>query len=117
MYKKRLLVLFLTVGFLLVACQPKINTTQQSNRTSEQVESLVAEVSCGQCNFELDGSGCNLAIRLKEVSYFVDGISIDDLGDPHDDNGLCNKIRLAKAQGKVKDDRFFATSIELLPIE
>ena len=114
---KQLPILFLTAGFLLVACQPKINTTQQSNRASEQIEAFVAEVSCGQCNFELDGSGCDLAIRLKTVGYFVDGISIDDLGDPHDDNGLCNKIRLAKVQGKVKDARFFATSIELLPIE
>ena len=114
---KQLPILFLTVGFLLVACQPKINTTRQSNRTSEQVEAFVAEVSCGQCNFNLDGSGCDLAIRLKNAGYFVDGISIDDLGDPHDDNGLCNKIRSAKVQGKVKDDRFFATSIELLPIE
>lgn len=114
---KQLPILFLTAGFLLVACQPKINTTQQSNRTSEQIEAFVAEVSCGQCNFELDGSGCDLAIRLKTVGYFVDGISIDDLGDPHDDNGLCNKIRSAKVQGKVKDARFFATSIELLSIE
>jgi len=115
MYKQ--LILFAVATLLLTACQSKLNTTQVTNSSPEQVETFVADVSCGQCNLELDGDGCDLAIRLEDATYFVDGISIDDLGDPHDEGGLCNKIRQAKIQGKVKDDRFLATSVELLPVE
>ena len=115
MYKR--LILFAVTALLLTACQSKLNTTQVTNSPPEQVEAFVANVSCGQCKLELDGDECDPAIRLEEATYFVDGISIDDLGDPHDEDGLCNKIRQAKVQGKVKDGRFLATLIELFPVE
>ena len=95
----------------------KLNTIQVTNSPPEQVEAFVANVSCGQCNLELDRDECDLAIRREEATYFVDGFSMDDLGAPHDEDGLCNEIRQAKVQGKAKDGRFLATLIEFLPVE
>ena len=91
----------------------KLNTIQVTNSPPGQVEAFVANVSCGQCNLELDRDECDLAIRREEATYSVDGFSMDDLGDPHDEDGLCNEIRQAKA----KDGRFLATLIEFLPVE
>lgn len=75
----------------------------------------VAEVSCGQCKFDLDAeNGCSLAVRIDDKSYFVDGFKIDDFGDAHDKHtGFCNVIRKAEVAGKVVDGRFIASSITL----
>ena len=65
----------------------------------------------------MEGSGCDLAIRIDGKSYYVDGSSIDDHGDAHADDGLCNQIRKAKVTGEIKDGRFLAESIQVLPTE
>ena len=41
--------------------------------------------------------------------------SIDDHGDAHGDDGLCNCIRHARVTGEIKGGRFVATAFELLP--
>ena len=48
----------------------KLNTIQVTNSPPEQVEAFVANVSCGQCNLELDRDECDLAIRREEATYF-----------------------------------------------
>jgi hypothetical protein len=63
----------------------------------------------------LDGEGCSLAVRIGDTSYFVDGTGLDDHGDAHGDEGMCNCIRRAKVSGDVVDGRFVATQFELLP--
>ena len=77
---------------------------------------IIAEVSCGQCQFELTGQdGCDLAIRIDGKTYFVDGAHIDDFGDAHDKNsGFCEVIRKANVVGVIENERFKATSIELV---
>ncbi len=75
----------------------------------------VVEASCGQCQFGMEGSGCDLAVRIDGKSYYVDGSSIDGHGDAHGDEGLCNCVRKAKVTGEIKDGRFVATSLEVLP--
>jgi hypothetical protein len=60
------------------------------------------------------GKGCNLAVRIKGKSYFVDGTSIDEHGDAHADDGFCKAIRKAEVQGKVVKNRFVATYFKLL---
>jgi hypothetical protein len=72
------------------------------------------ELACGECQFKLPGSGCNLAIRVNGKAYFVDGSSIDDHGDAHAEDGLCNAIRNAKVTGTVRDGRFESRKIELV---
>jgi len=72
------------------------------------------ELSCGQCQFEMEGTGCDLTVRIDGQVYFVDGSSIDDHGDAHADDGLCNCIRKATVSGKIENGRLTATSIEQL---
>jgi len=71
------------------------------------------EAACGQCLLGLPGTGCDLAVRIDGLAYFVDGSGIDDHGDAHAKDGLCNKIRVAKATGEVIGGRFQATSFTL----
>ena len=71
------------------------------------------ELSCGQCNFGMVGSSCDLAVRFDGKSYFVDGSNIDDHGDAHAADGLCNAIRHAEVFGSVQGNRFVAESIVL----
>jgi len=116
-----LLVLFL----LLTGCesdsQTSLSTQDGSTDESISVPTVVSitdrivDASCGQCQFEMEGSGCDLAIRVDGKSYFVDGTSIDDHGDAHAEDGLCNCIRKAKATGEIRNDRFFATHLKVMP--
>ncbi len=78
--------------------------------------SSVVETACGQCQFGLPGTGCELAVRINGRAYFVDGTGIDDHGDAHDAQGLCNTVRRARVTGEVVDGRFAARSCELLSI-
>lgn len=98
---KRVLILLFFV--IAVSCSNKKEITQ------------VAEVSCGQCKFDLDSEeGCSLAVRFDNKAYFVDGFNIDDFGDAHDKHtGFCEVIRTGKIVGTIEDGRFKADLIEL----
>jgi hypothetical protein len=76
----------------------------------------VAEISCGQCQFDIEEpKGCDLAIRIDEQAYFIDGANIDDFGDAHDKTtGFCNAIRKASVVGVLEENRFKASSIKLI---
>lgn len=95
--------LLLTVLIITFSC----------NLKKEKVQ--ITEVSCGQCQFGLTNQkGCDLAVQINEKSYFVDGFNIDDFGDAHDiKTGFCEVIRTAKISGKIVDNRFKASAIEL----
>ena len=82
----------------------------------KKVTNRVVEASCGQCQFGMGGSGCDLAVRIDGNSYYVDGTAIDDHGDAHAGDGMCNCVRQAKVTGQIKDDRFAVASFELLPL-
>ncbi len=75
----------------------------------------MVDAACGQCMFELKDKDCNLAVRFNGKTYFVDGTNIDSHGDAHASDGFCNKIRKAKVQGEIIDNRFKATYFLLLP--
>jgi len=75
----------------------------------------VVEASCGQCNFDLSGDGCDLAVRMDGQAYYVDGTGLDDHGDAHAADGFCNRIRQARVDGQVSEGRFIATAFTLLP--
>lgn len=74
----------------------------------------IVEMSCGQCQFAMNGDGCELAIRYQGNSYLVSGSDIDDFGDAHAENGLCNCIRNAKVTGAIENNGFRAARIILL---
>ncbi|MCT4700108.1 DUF6370 family protein [Tenacibaculum haliotis] len=98
---KNLLFIFL-LG--IVACsQPKEKT-------------FIADASCGQCKFGLESqNGCDLAIKIDDKAYFVDGAHIDDFGDAHDKKiGFCNVVRKVEVTGKLENDRFKATALKIV---
>jgi hypothetical protein len=74
----------------------------------------IVEVSCGQCQFKMQGKGCDLAVRVNNKSYYVDGTKIDEHGDAHAKDGFCEAIRKAEVKGAVVGDRFKVTYFKLL---
>ncbi len=81
--------------------------------TTEKI--LLVDASCGQCQFGLPGDDCDLAVRINNKAYFVDGTNIDNHGDAHAKDGFCNSVRKANVQGRVVNNRFVATYFQLLP--
>ena len=83
---------------------------------SNKEETKVVEVACGQCQFDMTTQeGCDLAVRIDGIPYFVDGVDIDDYGDAHNENsGFCEIIRKGKATGKIVNDRYELTSLVLI---
>ena len=100
------------VAFVATGCGER--ATPESAAGEPEVEALVVEAACGQCQFGLAGHDCDLAVRIDGESYFVDGTEIDDHGDAHAADGFCNAVRQARVTGRVEDGRFIATSFELL---
>lgn len=98
--------------FIICFTSSFVNAQSKSLKTDKI---LIAEASCGQCQFKMEGKGCNLAVRIKGKSYFVDGTKIDDHGDAHAKDGFCQKIRKAQINGTIVNNRFMATYFKLLP--
>ncbi|MCC7335413.1 MAG: hypothetical protein IT422_09960 [Pirellulaceae bacterium] len=109
----------LCVLLLSIGCQ---RSTDLANDTAAdnhpvQLVAQVVEASCGECQFDMEGTGCDLAIRIDGKSYFVDGSKMGDHGNAHGEGGMCNTVRKAKVTGKVTGERFVATAFELLPAD
>jgi hypothetical protein len=90
-------------------------TLASAQDKKEEPKPQIVEASCGQCQFGMEGHGCELAVRIDGKSYFVDGSSIDSHGDAHASDGFCTAIRKAEVVGKVIDNKFKVTSFKLLP--
>ena len=106
------IVLGVILGMMAIAgCEPKPGVTSAGTT----LDRVVVEAACGQCQFKMVGTGCDLAVRLDGESYFVDGAQIDQFGDAHATDGFCNAVRQARVTGQIKDGRFVASTFELLP--
>ena len=92
-----------------------ISATAQDKKGKPKTQ--IVDAACGQCQFGMEGHGCELAIRIKGKSYFVDGTSIDSHGDAHADDGFCAAIRKAAVVGEIKDNRFVVSAFKLLSEE
>jgi hypothetical protein len=77
---------------------------------------IIAEASCGQCQFGLKQKGCDLAVRIDGKAYFVDGTSIDDHGDAHGKEGFCESVRKVELQGEIINNRFRVSYFKLVPL-
>ncbi|CAM3975691.1 DUF6370 family protein [Flavobacterium weaverense] len=92
-----------------------ITATINAQDKKEEIKPQIVEAACGQCQFNMKGHDCDLAVRIDGKSYFVDGTSIDSHGDAHADDGFCAAIRKAEVVGKIVDNRFKVTSFKVLP--
>ncbi|RYF20749.1 MAG: hypothetical protein EOO42_11845 [Flavobacteriales bacterium] len=106
MKKLSLLILFVSLAFA-------VNAQDTPAKAAKKIEKKAAEVACCECMFKLPGKGCDLAVKIDGVAYYVDGRKIDDFGDAHADDGFCNAIRKATVTGEIVDNRFKAKSIQL----
>lgn len=79
------------------------------------LDALDVEVACGQCQFGMEGEGCDLALRVGALTYWLDGTGIDEHGDAHAADGFCNAVRKAVVSGEVVDGRFAVTEFALQP--
>lgn len=74
-----------------------------------------AVAGCSTCVFDMKGeTGCKLAVKIDGTPYLVTGSDIDDHGDAHAANGLCNSARNALIEGTIKDNKFVAKKFEVL---
>lgn len=96
--------------FIIICTLLSLSCTQQKEKK------FITDASCGQCKFGLKSQdGCDLAIKIDNKAYFIDGAHIDDFGDAHDKKiGFCNVIRKVEVSGKLKNNRFKATSVKLV---
>jgi len=90
-------------------------TLASAQDKKEEPKPQIVEASCGQCQFGMEGHGCELAVRIDGKSYFVDGSSVDSHGDAHAEDGFCTAIRKAEVVGQVVNNRFKVTSFKLVP--
>jgi hypothetical protein len=109
LYRMKKLFIILFFGAFAATAQ-----TKPAGKLDPTKPILVLETSCGSCNFEMPGKDCFLAVKFEGKAYAVQGTSIDDHGDAHDEKGFCNAIRKAKVQGSLKDDKFVVSYFELL---
>lgn len=110
---KKLIILFLAVG--LFSCG---STTEYKADTiaTKDLNEAVVEATCGQCNWEMGNEGCEPAVKIDGKRYWVEGIDMMDLGDPHDEGGMCLMVRKAKVSGRLENGIFTASAFELLPL-
>lgn len=101
--------------FCLASSSALAQTGDATREPDPAKKTLTVDVSCGKCKLGLPGNSCDLAVRIDGKSYYADGANIDDFGDAHAKDGMCNSIRQATVQGEVEGDRFKVSYIKLLP--
>lgn len=101
--------------FGVFAINANAQTAPKKVSPSKVITKQIVEIACGECQFEMKGKDCELAVKIDGKPYFVDGKSIDDFGDAHAKHGFCNAVSKAEVTGEIVNNRFKASSIKLLP--
>ena len=106
-----LFISFLILCGLQTTAQTSIKSLDKPD-TSKKI--LIAEVSCGECQFKMTGNSCDLAVRINGKTYFVDGTTIDQHGDAHAKDGFCESIKKAEVQGEIVMERFKVSYFKII---
>ncbi|MFQ6604022.1 MAG: DUF6370 family protein [Fidelibacterota bacterium] len=114
MMTKALITVF-TVSLLVLSFLQAQDIMGKEKESTMKIEKQIVEASCGECQFGLEGTSCDLAIRVDGKAYFVDGTHIDDHGDAHADDGFCETIRRAEVSGELRNGRFQVSYFRVLP--
>ncbi|MEO7306707.1 MAG: DUF6370 family protein [Ferruginibacter sp.] len=110
----RSLITLLIINFFGFAAAAQ-TTVSKTTTPDPSLPIQTAEVSCGKCKLGLPGKTCEMAIRFDGKAYYVDGAGIDNFGDAHAHDGMCNAIRKADVQGQLVNNRFKVSYINVLP--
>ena len=68
------------------------------------------------CNFMTADNDCSLAIKVGANTYKVNGVGIDEHGNSHAKDGYCNVIKKAYVEGKIKNNKFMPSKMDLAKI-
>lgn len=105
-------------GAFLTACQgprSQEGAPAENGRDGGELGIRDAEAGCAMCIYHMPGvRECVLAVKLDGRAYLVKGSSIDDHGDAHAVDGLCNTGRKARVNGRFEGEVFVAEGVELV---
>ncbi len=107
--------MLILTAHLLAGCAAESNKPPpDSSQGAETAPRMNVVAGCATCIFDMPGAtGCTLAVKIDGAAYLVTGAEMDDLGDAHASDGLCNTERDAVVEGKIEGDRFVATHFTL----
>ena len=95
--------------------QMRVDWIKAAQKPSTLEERLVT-AGCATCIFEMKNvTGCKLAVEIGGKHLLVKGTGIDDHGDAHAGDGLCNAARRSIVSGTVKEGVFVSSALKLLP--
>jgi len=108
--------------FFLVGClaMGSWTLTGCGGGSSHEVALQTVDVACARCVFRMDESrlegvpGCPWAAEIDGRHHLLYGPVPQDHFN-HAPDGICNMRRQANVEGSVRDDKFIARSLELLP--
>ena len=115
---------FLIASLVVAVLSPGCKPAQESSTKPDSKSALqkvaggerTIEAGCAKCIYKMKGvSDCKLAVRIDNKPYLVTGSEIDDHGDAHAPDGLCQVARAAVALGGIEGDRFVAKKFRLKP--
>ena len=91
----------------------KSNAFLQNVPQNGEIEGFVI-ASCNKCNLgKIKNRRCSLGIKINDQIYEVKNY-LDDHSTAHDDDGICNALRIAYVSGKIKGDKFYSDEFTMI---
>lgn len=111
---RTLVLVTVMLSFALMGCRTAGRDVSVGDSARHTHSERTAKAGCATCIFGMkDVTGCKLAVEIDGTPYLVVGSDINDHGDAHAADGMCNAAREAVVTGKIEGDRFVADAFEL----
>ena len=117
-------VFYLLCGIVIGGCggcqvNNNIDLTKKSNAFLQNVsqdgkiEGFVI-TSCNKCNFgKVKNKTCSLGIKIDNKIYEVKNY-FNNHNTAHDDDGICNALRIAYVSGAIIGDKFYSDEFTMI---